>query len=88
MAITKTIEPISFEKKVVERTKAIFIETPLGEQPKIRVVREFVTYHDDVAQPDKPAKEFEMTMADLEVLGKLSIMGEIAYICDEVSKNK
>ena len=92
MAITQTTQQVTVNKtyteKIEERTRSIRIEVPVGQAPKIIIMREKVTYHDDVVVSTVTSKRCEVTLADLESINKLGLMQEIADAIDAIAPNK
>lgn len=92
MAVVKSSTQVSlnesYVERIEERTKHIKIDIILGKPPRVTIVREQVTYHDDVVFSSKISKVFEITPEDLISVNKAGIYQEIADAIDAISLKK
>ena len=92
MAIVKSSNEVTVNKtyteKVVERTSAVSIFINAGQPPRINITREIVIYHDDVVVSSAAVKNFDITVEDLQAIGKVGIIEEIANTIDLIAESK
>ena len=92
MAITINTQQVTVNKTYIEtveeRTVNISISIPKNEEPRIIVTRETVISHDNEIVSKNLSKTFQITLSDLDAIGKLGIMSEIANIIDTIAPTK
>ena len=92
MAITLNTQQVTinqtYTETVEERTVNISINIPKNQEPIISVTREIVVSHDDEVVSKNVSKIFQITLSDLNAMGKLGIMSEIANIIDTIAPTK